>query len=59
MTKILLFTFALQPLLSCVIILIMSLNSYKITESLSYLSLICAMTHYLILGLSEVFNKSK
>lgn len=59
MAKILLFIFALQPLLSCVIILIVSLNSCKITESLSYLSLICAMTHYLILGLDEVFNKTK
>jgi hypothetical protein len=57
MTKILLFIFSIQPLLSCFIITIMALNSCKITESLSYLSLLVAMGHYLVMGLKEVLKE--
>jgi len=57
MVKILLFIFSIQPLLACFTITLVTLNSYKITESLSYLSLIFAMGHYLTLGLKEVFKE--
>jgi hypothetical protein len=56
MPKILLFIFAIQPILSCLYVSLMVLNSYKITEGLSYLCLVAVSLHYLTIGLKEVFK---
>jgi hypothetical protein len=56
MSKILLFIFAIQPIIFCVVFGITLLNNYKLTESMSYFCVAVAMTHYMIIGLKEVFD---
>lgn len=56
MSKILLFLFGLQPLISCAYVCVVLFNSYKITEGISYLCVVGMATHYLIMGLKETLK---
>ena len=53
MTKILLFLFALKPLLECFYIALIMLNALKITEASSYIALIIIVLHYGYIGVKE------
>jgi len=56
MSKILLFLFAIQPILSCAYLSVLLFNSLKVTEALSCLCLVAICVHYLILGLKETLK---
>lgn len=56
MSKILIFLFSLQPLISCAYVCALLLSSYKVTEGISYLCVVGMAMHYLIMGLKETLK---
>jgi uncharacterized membrane protein YbhN (UPF0104 family) len=57
MSKILLFIFAIQPIIFCAVFGVTLLNGFKLTEALSYFCVVAAMMHYMIIGLKEILEK--
>lgn len=58
MAKILLFLFAVKPLLDCLWISLIMLNAMKIPEASCHIALVVLMLHYGYMGVKEIFQKS-
>jgi len=53
MPKILLFLFSIRPILDCLVVSIVLLNSMKIAEASTYIALLIIILHYGYMGVKE------